>query len=282
LLSQLGPQFGLALGRPDAGSPEFYASLLQSKELQRDVLTSQYHVAGGTPFQGNLIQYLKIDEPDQDQAVILAVRALRGMVSVTTDRTTGLVNLQATTTSPELSVQIAARFLDLVNTYNLRRQQSQAKSEREFLEQRIVEARDSLSEAENAFARFLARNRRYTDSPELTAEASRLERQANLRQQLYLSLSQYYEQAKVEEVRNTPLINVIQHPEGFVEHKPRGTVVKVLLALLLGAFAGALFAFASERAQRLEGPELREYTEFRAGLAQFLSRLRISSRGRSH
>src|SRR5713101_2297050 len=280
LLNQLDPQLGITLGRSNVSSPDFYASLLQSSELQWDVVTADYHLTASRRFDGDLIQYLEIKAPSRDQVVTSTLRQLRSMVSVHTDRITGVVGFDVTTKSPELSQQIAERFLDLVNDYNLRRQQSQAKAEREFLEKRLAVAKDSLAVAEDELSKFLVRNRRLEDSPELRAEASRLERQVNLRQQVYLSLNQYYELAKLEEVRNTPVITIIQHPAGFVERKSRRTVLKASAALLLGGLVAVLLAFASERVRRLEGPEFEEYAEFRRGLGDLLSRVRHPLRRR--
>ncbi len=280
LINQLAPQFGLATGVASASSPEFYASLLQSKELLRDVVMAQYQLSTKPPFQGDLVRYFKIEAPTPDRVTALALRRMLSIVDVHTDRSTGIVGFDVTTDNPQLSEQIAARLLALVNDFNVRRQQSQAKEEREFLQQRLDSAQHRLGTAEDAYAAFLMRNRRWEDSPELRAEVGRLERQLTLRQQLYLSLNQYYELAKLEEVRNTPVITVIQHPSGFVEPKRRGTPLKAVVALLMGGVAGALIALGSEHVRRLQSDDVREYAEFKASLDGALMQLRSRFRRR--
>ena len=278
VLSQLAPQIGLALSRGGASSPEFYASLLQSRELQRDVATTGYHLAGPPSFDGDLIRYFKIEAPNRGRAIMLGIRQVRGILSVRTDRSAGLVSFDAATDNAELSELIAKRFLELVNEYNLRRQQSQARAEREFFEQRLADAQQQLATAESVLVGFLTRNRTYESSPELKAEEGTLERQVSLRQQLFLSMSQYFELAKVEEVRNTPAIAVIQHPEGLVEPRARGTVTKSILALILGLMAGGFLALGGEHVRRLRGEKAHEYAEFRAGLEDAASGLRRALR----
>ncbi len=275
LISELAPQFGLSLGRANANSPDFYASLLRSKELLRDAVMAQYHVSSEPPFTGNLIAYFRIEASSPNLVMIMALRRMSDVVDVQTDRSTGVVGVDVTTDNPELSEQIAVRLLDLVNAYNLRRQQFQAKEEREFLEKRLDSAQGQLSAAEDTYSNFLMRNRRWEESPDLRGEVGRLERQVNLRQQLYVSLNQYYELAKLEEVRNTPVITVIQHPSGFVEPKRRGTPLKALAGLVLGALAGTLLALGAEGVRRKKGDGSREFVEFKASLDD--ARLQVRS-----
>src|SRR3990172_2464415 len=186
-LGQLASQFGIAVTRPGTGSSQFYADLLQSRGVLHDVLTTIYHVSASPRFEGDLIEYFEVRSDTRDHAILAAMYQLRSSMSVSTDRTTGVVSFDVSTTNPDLSTQVAGRFLELVNDYNLGRRQSQARAEREFVEQRLALARTALSTAEDSLAGFYRRNRRYSDSPELVAEEARLQRQVTLRQPLYLS-----------------------------------------------------------------------------------------------
>ena len=153
-------------------------------------------------------------------------------------------------------------MLELVNDYNLRRRQSQARQEREFLEGRLTEVRRELSQAEDSLARFSRRNRRLADSPELQVEQERLQRQVTLRQQVYLTLAQNFEAAKLEEVRSTPLISVIDQPDVFVEPLLRHTLLKVLAAFLVATVLVAGFTLATAVLRRAGEGELGGYREF--------------------
>ena len=265
-LGQLATQFGLTVARNTTSSPQFYAELLESNDLLREVATTTYRLPDDHAFTGDLIEYLRIREPNRDEAIVEVVRRLRSMLSVNTDRLTGLVRLEVNTRSRALSVQIASRLLELLSDYNLRRRQTQGRAEREFAEQRLGEVRNDLTAAEQTLAQFLARNRRVQDSPQLVAEEQRLERQVTLRQQVYLSLAQTYEAAKVEEVRNTPLLTVVERPDSFVVPKERGTIKMSILAMLGGVFLAVGIAFFSEYVGRQRQAGYPGYEEFVAGL----------------
>jgi uncharacterized protein involved in exopolysaccharide biosynthesis len=51
---------------------------------------------------------------------------------------------------------------------------------------------------------FLQANRQWANSPDLTFQHDRLERDIALRQQVYTTLVQSFEQARISEVRDTP------------------------------------------------------------------------------
>jgi uncharacterized protein involved in exopolysaccharide biosynthesis len=96
----------------------------------------------------------------------------------------------------------------------------------------------------------------------------------SLRQQVYVSLAQSHEAAKVEEVRNTAVITVIERPQGFVEPEPRGTIRKVIVGMFLGGFLALGIAFGAEYARRAReaGPE--DFQEFVTLSRGVLGRLR--------
>jgi len=95
--------------------------------------------------------------------------------------------------------------------------QSQAAAERGFTEERMAEAQEELRAAENELQRFLQNNRQFQNSPELVFQHDRLQRRVAMRQQVYTSLVQSYEQARIDEVPNTPVITVVEYAEELRE-----------------------------------------------------------------
>jgi hypothetical protein len=75
-------------------------------------------------------------------------------------------------------------------------------------------------------------------------------------------LAQAYEQARIEEVRNTPVITVVESPELPAIHDPRGRALMGLLGIFLGGVLGLLGAFTREFFARSRVSEPSEYEEF--------------------
>lgn len=251
-LAQLGAQLGIALPSANADAPEFYMALLRSRNFLRELGTRQYRLAGSTR-PTSLFSFFEIDDTTTDAANLKLVRALGRVMSLSVERTTGIVTVQINTRRPELSEQLATGTLELLNAYDLRSRHAQAGAEREFVEERLTQERDRMTAEEGALAEFYDRNKQLlagrATSAQLTAEESRLQRRVQFQQQLYLSLAQNLARAELEEARTTPTISVVDRAEGFIAPRPRGTLRLALVLALLGFLVGVLVALWREYMQ---------------------------------
>lgn len=256
--AQLGIDVG---GSSQAGqSPDFYAALLLSREVLRAAVETEYTLATPDgPVAGNLLTLYGLDPAGGLQAREAASRILAGAISVSPQRTTGLVRVSVTAPSPVLAEQIAARLLDLMHDFNHRLRQSQAAAEGQFIEERLSEVGADLRSSEDELKVFLRQNRQFRNSPELIFEYERLERQVELHQSLYNSLAQSLERARMDQARNTPLITVLERPEGSARANSRGTISRGLLGMVLGLLIAAAVAFTSEYLRRTRYTEPEEY-----------------------
>lgn len=261
-------QFGISIPQSEAGnSPQFYADLLGSNNILRKAVESQYSLQDGTQgnqaSQGSLIDLYGIERGEHQERLMAAVHRLDENLKASTRRETGVVDLTVTTPWASVSNQVAERLLELVNEFNLDTRRSQASKEREFIESRLHETRTDLEAVEDELQQFLEQNRSYNNSPDLLFKYDRLQRRVNLRQELYTSISQSYEQAKIDEVRNTPVITVVEPPQQPILPDGRGIRTKGFLGIILGGIIGVFWAFGSEfmLGERERKPE--EYEEFR-------------------
>ncbi len=263
LAAQLGLNTASAM---TAESPEFYAQLLKSRQLLDEAVQTSFTIPAGRgrtdSLRGSLIELMRIEHRDPEERLRRAVDRLRRNVSLATDPKSGIVTLRVSARGRELSEAISRRLLDLVNEFNLQKRQTQAAAERRFVESRLLEARKELTEAEADMQVFLQANRTYQGSPQLTFEAGRLQRRITLRQQVYASLAESFERARMDEVRNTPLITVVDTPEGS-GRKAGNMVVTAAVGLVLGACVALTMAFVLEMLDRARREGDQEYLELR-------------------
>jgi uncharacterized protein involved in exopolysaccharide biosynthesis len=276
-LSGLAAQLGFTLPSTESGqNPSFYADLLESNSILGSVVDSkfQYQTPEG-PVTATLVEIYRSKGKNAALRRDATIRQLRSEVGATTAQKTGVVELEVTAQHPELARQVNQRLIDLVNEFNLRTRQSQAANEREFTERRLEEVRQELRATEDRLQAFLQRNRDYTNSPALTFQVERLQREVAMRQEVFTTLAQAYEQAKIEEVRDTPVITVVQVPELPVRPDSRWLVLKALLGLLLGFMVGAAIAVwrsYTVNSERLGTGEAAEFARLRRQAMGDLSR----------
>jgi uncharacterized protein involved in exopolysaccharide biosynthesis len=174
----------------------------------------------------------------------------------------GIVQVAVSTSSPELSRQIAERTVRYLAEFNVGKRQSRAVAERTFIENRLNVARAELEDTERQMQAFLQGNRRYEDSPELLFRQQRIQRDLTMRQQVYTSLMQQYEQARVDEVRNTPVVTVIDEANLPAMPEPRRVPFALIAGFLVGAVGATLAAFMSEQARRKRDAQAADYQRF--------------------
>lgn len=239
-VSGLAAQFGFTVPGSDvAQTPAFYADLVQSRPILESVLSSpiEYQTAAGL-VRGTVLDAFAIPESTDALRREEGVKALGWMVSATLAPRTGVLWLRVKTSSASLSAQIAARVLDALNRFNTETRQSRAAAERRFIEGRKREVERDLRQAEDRLQEFLQSNRDYRASPELAFQNDRLLREVGFQQQLYSSLAQSYEQARIEEVRDTPVLTVLQRPIVPARPDARGLLKRAIFVLLLSTTLG--------------------------------------------
>jgi uncharacterized protein involved in exopolysaccharide biosynthesis len=247
-LSGLAAEFGFNVSANEpAASPSFYAFLLQSRELLRTAVRTPYDLPlKNATRRGTLVEWYHPpgDTPAEREEV--AIDRLRRDLRAATDAETGTVQLKVRNPSPRLAFEITSRLMELVSDFNLQKRQSQAAAERKFVEAQVKEAAGRLQGAEDRLKTFLQQNREYRTSPQLLFEYDRLFRVVTMQQQVYSSLSQAFEQARIDEVRNTPVLTLVDPPNLPAEPDRRWLLAKVLLAAMLGAMIGAFVALIGD------------------------------------
>ncbi len=240
IASQLGiPIPGLMEG---GDSPQLYVNLLRSRQLLGAVVDSRFPTAGSSDSGRTLTEILR---PGGHPDVIgreEAIDKLESLSSARIEPKVAMVTLAVKLRDPALARDVNLRLLALVNEFNLRTRQSQATEERKFSEQRAEAIRQSLREAEDRLQQFLQQNRDYRNSPLLTFQQDRLARAVSQQQTLYTAVLQSLEQAKMDEVRDTPVITVVERPLLPPRPDRRNLLAKVLLAALLGALVGIVIS----------------------------------------
>lgn len=284
--SGLAAQLGVNIGPNEPGqNPQFYVDLLQSREILRQVVETRYTFETDTGrVSATLVELYGGDETNPALRREVASKRVDDQTAATVSARTGVVRMTATARHPELARHIAARMLQLLSEFNLGTRQSQAAAERRFAGQRLVEVAADLRAAENRFQNFLQGNREFSQAPTLQLQENRLQREISRQQQLYNTLSEAHEQAKIEEVRDTPVITVVEPPVVPARPKPRGLLLKGLLAFLGGAMVATLIAFVREYLWRASAERTTEFAQFadlrRATLLGFRRPWRAFSRHR--
>ncbi|HWP02631.1 MAG TPA: GNVR domain-containing protein [Gemmatimonadaceae bacterium] len=271
-LAGLAGQLGLANASPGV-SPEFFASVLESRELLHAILNSEFQ-STDQHARRPLLELLRVKGRSENERVANGIRRLRALISSQVDGRTGIVTVTVRQRSARLAADVANHLTQLLNEFNLERRRSQAREQARFVASRLETAEVELEAAEQDVQRFLQTNRQFQGSPLLEFEYARLNRIVQTKQEVYTSLAKAYEDARIAEVRDTPVLTIIDR--AVPPHRRAGPRRK--LYVLVAAFFGAISALALILAiAPLENEDLRsrpDYRQFAEALAGARSQLR--------
>jgi uncharacterized protein involved in exopolysaccharide biosynthesis len=239
-LSALASQFGVNLAQDNTPGPPFYVDLLSSRTVLSGVLYARY--ADSTGSQVQLRDVLDAKGRDSAARHDDALKRLRKRITTSVSTKTGVVQMKVRMPDARLATDVSARLLDELNRFNLETRRSQASQERIFTEGRLQVRQKDLREAEGAMASFLKSNRNYANSPDLVFEHERLLRQVEQLRAVVITLVQAVEQSGIEEVRDTPVITILDRPEYPSRLASRGLIRYSGLGLLAGLVLGTFWS----------------------------------------
>lgn len=240
----LAAQFGLSTGESPTESADFYADILKSRTILEPALTKRFTIPDGKSTKtGTLLDLLDIRGKTPALRIENGLKELKNLVAVVPNRRTSVIRVSMTTESPELSKMVAEYLISLVGDFNLNKRQSRARIERQFLSERVDVTRAELRHAEDELERFIESHRQYKASPSQVFISDRLERDVRQREALFTQLQSSLEQARVDEVRKTPVITVVDSARVPAKRDAKGTIgvaaamsIAAILATILALF----------------------------------------------
>jgi uncharacterized protein involved in exopolysaccharide biosynthesis len=249
---------GISLGAyADFGqSVVFFSDLTASRTILRTVASQTYETQDSKGRKRRLAEIYGIKEQNRALADGMAADRLKKGVSASISTRSGVVRLSVREFDPLLAQQLATNILAAADNWSKERGHAQAVRERQFLEQLVADEKTKTDQAEQALSNFLKLNREFITAPQLNIEHDRLEREVQMRQQIYTALAQTLEQARIEEVRTPVTVSIVEGADLPIKPQRREALRTTLLGLVGGMLVGIVIALIQQRA--LEKRELLE------------------------
>jgi len=248
-LGGLAAQFGLGVPLANSRSPQFFADVIESREVLLRVLELDWkQLTGSSDKYSRVLDYFAEPQADSLRQISTGLRKMRARVATTVGGRTNIIQVDLTGPDPEVSVRLLEAMIASLDHFNRATRHTQARERREFAEVRLAEATDSLGSAESTLRVFLEKNRSYRESPGLNLEYETHQRRINAAQELVTSLRHEFEAARLAEVNDTPVLTVLDPPSLPAQKVAPSRVLWMLGGLALGLLAFAvLFARAQWR-----------------------------------
>ena len=263
-LSGLASQFGIGIPGGGGSPAQFYADVMESRTLRDQILLAWFAdpQAEEPGDSATLMDILEIQGDSEAESLEMGREVLDGTVSVGVDNVTNLVSISVQTRYRVLSARVANRFVEQLVRFNLETRQSNVKTRRQFIESRVAEAEIALRTTEEALQGFLEQNRQFRGAPQLEVQYERLQRQVALKQEMLITLSRQYEEARIQEVNDTPMITVVDRAvPPVLKSSPRRKLIVLVTFFLFGGIA-LVWAFIGEAIENAQEQNEGDYQKF--------------------
>ncbi len=276
-LAGLAGQLGLGATTGTSVSPDFFAQLIHSREVLRATLMTEFRDPAAPDKKRSLLDLLEVRGGSTEERLQKGSRKLAAQSEASVEKPTGIVTLQVEMPDAQLAADVANRMIALLNQFNLERRQSQSHEQRRFTGDRLREAEAELRETERAQLRFLQTNRQYIGSPLLEFQFAQHERAVQVKQEVFLTLTKAHEEARIAEVRDTPVLTVIDPAVPPAMRSSPRRVLGVTVALVVGALLGVALVYLGAFRSRVRRDSTPDYVDFQAAWDEARGRSRRTS-----
>ena len=259
-LQGLASSFGLNIG--SGGNTSFYIpDIIQSRKLRKSIVRNKWDATydsnpidlislwGINNNEGfsisdffNIIKSPKIQINSEVINTEIAMELLSDKISID-EEDSGLLTISVLMEEPQLAADIANYIVKYVKSYISEEMTLQSTKYRIFIEERLENSKIDLKNIEEKLNQFRKSHPLALDTPDLQLERARLIRDVEINQEVYITLLTQYELAKLEELKETPVINILDHAEAPIKKAHPKRKLLVILGLISGLFIASLIAF---------------------------------------
>ena len=245
----LAAQFGISMPIGQSEPKWVYPEIIKSRTLARYMLKRKFDT-NKFGLQKNLLQILTYREGNPqiglDTLEIMAVNNLLGMIDISEDLKTGILTLSIRALEPSLAAEINQALIEELDRHQKKYNKTKTSDTKKFIEERIKDTKKELMAAEESLKIFRDRNRRIENSPALQLQQQRLNREVTVLTGVFTTLKQQLETTKIEEVKESDYVIVLDPPEVPLRRSQPNKKLLVIMSGFLGLGLGIILAFARE------------------------------------
>jgi len=214
MASQLGLSMPMNIGN-EIPWDEMFPEIIKSENLVKSVLNENFfsNKYGNNQLLSTIIEKeYKLKNKSLIFLEKMIIHEFNEMITVSKSRLSPIVTVELEFFEPQVAADILNKIIEFASITQVKIKLKQISEKRKFIEERIVEVKEALKNAEMKLKEFKESNRRVERSPSLKLQESRLEREVSLQTTLYMSLKSQFENVKIEEVEEAAMIEVIDGP----------------------------------------------------------------------
>ncbi len=235
----IAAQFGISIPQISDEQEWVYPEIVKSRKISKLMLKRRFDT-NEFGSQKLLLQILTYGNNQPafgiDTLIKFGVEKMQSMIDIR--KNGNFYDLSIKAGEPNFARDLAVALIEELDAHQKKYNKSKTSDARLFIEERIDETRKELELAEEDLKNFRDRNRRIENSPSLQLEETRLVREASVLTGVYTTLKQQLETTKIEEVKESNYVVVLDPPEAPLYRAYPRKKLAVIITGLIGVFFG--------------------------------------------
>lgn len=242
---------------PGSEIARLYPTIVNSETILHNIIFRKYKTEA-FPDSVNLIDYFEFSEFPQAEALSRTVSTLKGLMAAAHDNKTSIVTLSLEMPERELAATVLNTVIAELDAFMRSKRVTNAGEQVKWIDVRLKEVEGEMKRAEEKLKDFRERNRRVSDSPQLLLEQERLTREVQVKATVFIELKKQYELAKLEEIKNITIVNVLDPGRPPVKkERPKRVTNSILAFAFVFCFVCGYYSV-----RRVYGRQLRDQFAF--------------------
>jgi uncharacterized protein involved in exopolysaccharide biosynthesis len=262
-ISGFASQFGFSLPTLGFGQSEWsYEEVINSRTMARNLLKYRFDTEQ-FGHQKELLQILTYGDVEpaivSDTLITEGIKAVQGMIAIS--NAGNMYELEISAFEPRLSAELANAVMEALDKHKRDYNEKENTKIRQFIEARLTSTIIELETAEENLKEFREKNRSILGAPSLQLQEERLRRDVSVFIGVFTSLKQQLEAAKIEEVKESDYVIILDEPEIPLYPSRPQKRLNVILAGLVGIGLGIVLAFIKEFVRNRDEEEREKLSE---------------------
>ena len=238
----------------------YIPDIIESRSLKKEIVLKkwnnskfdtsvnliEYWGINETSFIGSFFSYFKsffISEKFQDSNISdlnAAIQNLNQLIHVD-EQNSGLIIVKVYMQEPGLASDLANYISKYVVAFINNQQKVYADKSKDFILERMNIAKNDLHQSEEKLTEFRKKNPLVLDTPDLQLIRARLIRNVEVNQQVFITLREQLEIAKIESSKERLLINILDGAEPNPEKSKPQRLLLIIILTLCGLFISIFY-----------------------------------------
>jgi uncharacterized protein involved in exopolysaccharide biosynthesis len=162
-------------------------------------------------------------------------------ISTTIDKKSSILTLSVSAPKdPKLASEMANFIIKQIDIYNKYYRKNKARDQSNFISKGLAEAKENMELSMQALQTFMEKNKNIS-SPEKKLSLARLETELEVQKTLYIELKKQLEISKIEEIKETETLDILESAQPPVfKIKPK-RIVAVLFSMITGFLLSLIY-----------------------------------------